>query len=103
MTNYDKLRINPIDYIEKNIAIGIDYIQFDEKLTKPEADFYIIRQQSHNGTYLFTRELINEALSGIVNRTSFCKLNMPKEGIKAVKYTLGSLKIATVFGNIKLN
>lgn len=90
---------NPIAWLE-NRGVNCSHITFDPAL-KPE--YRIIRGTTHDGTLLFTEEVIGKALAPLANRSSFYKHTEPDwEMVKEVRYTVGLARLATVFGQVML-
>ena len=100
--NWKRERHNPLDLIKKFWPeANIDHITYDPKLKK--GDFNVIRQCGGDGTLSFTLDMLQKGLVGIVNMQSFYKKSEPDwSKVKAIKYTIGSMSHATVYGMIKL-
>lgn len=64
-------------------------------------DYYIVRQSTHDGTLLFSYQLMAEAARNLAERTSFHKPRPPAEG-QSVRYEVGPVRHATVFGRVDL-
>lgn len=81
---------------------NIDHIAYDSKMTKGEYD--IIKQCGHDGTKLFTYQMMQEALVRLLNMKTHFKPTTPKDWgkVKAIKYTIGPMRHVTVFGMIRL-
>ena len=91
---------NPIEHIYNLWGnINIDHITYDPKLYKSK--YYIIKQHAHDGTFLFTRDLIQAILHPIISKRSYYKTDKI-DNIKNIKYTIGSLKVIKCYGNIWL-
>lgn len=74
------------------------WVTYDPAM-KPQ--YRIIRQQSHDGTLLFTRELLMNALTPLLLRTSYFMQEPP--GPEMVPhYIVGEIKLLTVFGMVSL-
>ena len=106
----DKLRAtafwwNPIEYIQKNM-IGtkqfprltkraISHIEFDPNVKK---DYNIIRQQTHDGTFWFTYDMINKAMLALINKTTrHIRAGIDWKNVDVLKYTIGWIKISSVY------
>lgn len=103
MSGFKKERHNPIELIKSFWPeANVDHITFDPDLRK--GDFNIIRQSGGDGALLFTIEMLQKGLIDIVNMTSWCTITEPKDWskVKSIKYTIGKMRHATVFGMIKL-
>jgi len=63
--------------------------------------FDIVRQSSHDGTLIFTKEILGRAIENLINKTAYYKKdNM--EGVTDVQYEIGLISLATVFGVVDL-
>lgn len=100
MANWERHRINPIEWMKKR-GWQTDHITYDPKMRK--GDYSIIRGSTHDGTLLFTNELLQEALVHLAAKASFHK---PREAefkaAKDVRYVVGPLRLATVFGTVDI-
>lgn len=103
MHGFRKEHHNPIELI-KNFwpEANVDHITFDPELIK--GDFSVIRQSGGDGTLTFTIEMLQKGLVGIANMTSFCKSTEPTDWskIKEIRYTVGKMGHATVYGMVEL-
>ena len=103
VSEFKKEKHNPIELI-KNFwpDANVSHITYDPKLKR--GDFNVIRQSGGDGTLSFTLEMLQKGLIGIVNMQSFCTSKEPSDWskIKAIKYTVGSMRHVTVFGMLKL-
>ena len=103
MNNFSRERHSPIELIKYYWSeADVSHITYDPKMT--EGDYDIIKSSGHDGTRVFTDRMLQEALLGILNMVSFFKPKPPKdwEKVKGIKYTVGPMRHATVFGMIKL-
>ncbi len=88
----EKVFINPSE-----ISNLPDFVTVNPKLTKETgAQYEIIRSSTHDGTMVFTKELLMSVLSPIVNRVSFFKPEEPTDMSK-VRYEIGLIKLETDF------
>jgi hypothetical protein len=73
-------------------------------MRKSDAQYQIIRQSSHDGTFAFTYELLSDTVLNLVSMDSFAKNYPPDEFKKvvAINYTIGPLWLSTVYGRVKL-
>ncbi len=102
MSGFKRERHNPLNLIKSFWPkANTSHVTYDPNLKK--GDFYIIRQCGGDGTLFFIQEMMQEGLMNIVNCQSYCKSKEPDwDKVKGVKYTLGSINHATVYGMIKL-
>lgn len=100
MSKFERHRINPIEWM-RNRGWPVDHITYDPKMRR--GDYSINRQSAHDGTLLFTEELIHKALVHLAMKASYHK---PREAeftaAKSVQYVVGPLRLATVFGAVDL-
>lgn len=100
MSNWQRERIDPVQYMRQK-GWPCDHITYDPTLRK--GDYSIVRGSTHDGTLLFTLELIEEPLVLLATRHTFHK---PREAeftaAKEVRYVVGPMRLATVFGMVKL-
>lgn len=103
MSNFKKEYYNPIELIERFWPeANVDHIIYDPKLKK--GDFNIIKQSGGDGTLLFTLQMLQNGLIDIVNAKIGSTSNKPKDWskVKSIKYTVGKMRHATVYGMTKL-
>lgn len=84
----------------KNFRLG--HIIFDESIDN-DYDYQVIRSSSHDGTFLFTANLIAEALEPLVNRTTYCKKDLTEDQLKEVigiDYTIGNIRLESEYGKV---
>lgn len=78
-----------------------DHITYDPNMKK--GDWDIIRWYGHDGTLMFTREMLQEGLINIVNQLSYYKPTEPDwNKVIGINYVIGPMRHATVFGMVKL-
>lgn len=100
MSSWERHRINPVEWMRKR-GWPVDHLTYDPKLRK--GDYSIIRGSSHDGTLLFTEELIERALVHLAMKASFHKPRQAEfEAAKEVQYTIGPLRLVTVFGTVDI-
>lgn len=78
------------------------HITVNKKLSRlNEGQFDIVRQFSHDGTLMFTKELLGKAIENLVNKTAYYKGdNM--DGVTDIEYEIGLISLVTVFGVVDL-
>jgi len=80
-----------------------DHITVNPKLNRREEGQYdIVRQTTHDGTMLFTRELLGRTIENIINKASHYTANPPNKKVTDIKYEVGLISLATVYGNVEL-
>lgn len=104
MAGFSRIKLNPLDVVRDQFGVELNHITYDPSLRKADCHYQVIRQTSHDGTLLFTHELLASALVEIANMHSYSKKLPPKDWDKviAIKYTLGPLWLTTVYGRVNL-
>lgn len=103
MSKFRREKRNPIDLIRKFWPeASTDHITYDPDMKK--GDYSIIRQSGGDGTLLFTLAMLQSGLVSIVNQQSYWKPTEPKDWskVKGIRYVVGPMRHATVFGMIYL-
>lgn len=78
------------------------HITTNPKLSRVnEAQFDIVRQSSHDGTLIFTKELLGRGIYNLVNKTAYYKGD-DMNGVVDIEYEIGLISLATVFGVVDL-
>lgn len=101
MSDWTREKIDPIKLME-SFGFPHDHVTYD--LTLRKGDYSIIRQQIHDGTMIFTHDLLRQIVGPVAFKRSFWK-NQEKEFDSAagrVKYVVGPVKLSTVFGKVDL-
>jgi hypothetical protein len=107
-------KYNPIDMISNLLkqtqpqlkdyegTIQVQHIIYDKDVV-PE--YNLIRSSTHDGTMMFTHQLMCEAVECLVNRTTCYVKTQPKypSTIKDMKYIIGDIELKTEYGIKDLN
>lgn len=95
-------KLNIIEEISKVIELNgygnglvLQHIQYDEKVND-EYDYQIIRQSTHDGTMLFTKNVIQEALIPLMKKES-CHVDYVNKGVKDISYLVGNITVETEY------
>jgi hypothetical protein len=77
--------------------ISVEHIQFDKDVV-PE--YHVIRNITHDGTMMFTQEVLDKALIPLINRTTCCKTSEPEDisKVKWMGYIIGEVELKEEFG-----
>jgi hypothetical protein len=76
------------------------FITTNPNLTKFNgAEYDIVRGSKHDGTAIFTKELLFSTIQNVINGTSIC-IGRPTDNI--LGYEVGLISLATVYGTIDL-
>ncbi|WDQ26704.1 hypothetical protein phiKPNH21_00092 [Klebsiella phage phi_KPN_H2] len=103
MGKFRKEKLNPVDVLRDQFGIMCEHITYDPGLKKSGCHFQVIRQCSHDGTMLFTTELLADTLLGIANMQAYPKNLAPEfDKLVAIKYTVGPIWLSTVYGVVDL-
>lgn len=79
------------------------HIELDEKLKPHHGQFDIVRQSGHDGTLLFTLQMLQDVLINPINMQSHFKGDdIDFDKLKSITYKVGMIYHSTVFGRIKL-
>lgn len=99
--NFKGKAIGDCSYLADDAKIDIPYIVYD-KSVKPQ--YKIIRESTHDGTLLFTQQVIFKAIEPLLKGQSYYK---PEEkqfiNAKEIKYIVGDMELKSVFKDIKLH
>lgn len=92
-------KINLIDWL-KSENVMPENIEYVENL---EPEYRIARRQSHDGTMIFTHDLIGEIANLLLKRESYYKLTEPDwSKVTDIKYKVGPMEIQSKFGQVNL-
>ena len=100
--SFRKARHNPIELMLKLYPdASLRHITYDPKLKKGE--YEIIRQGTHDGTLIFTQEILQKSVLNILNETSYYIKTKPDwSRLKGIVYTIGKIKHCTVYGDVSM-
>ncbi len=94
--------INPLEVCRIMKITLPDHITINPALKKGnEAKFEMIRQTSHDGTSIFTCDLLEDVLLPILNKNVYYKGDS-LEGVTDIKYEIGLISLACVYGHINV-
>lgn len=101
MSSFEKERFS-LDDIMKILEAkwtGNPHITYDPSLVP---QYRIIRQQSHDGTQIFTLDLIRDSMMHLFTMNSYYKpMGLPPEDCY-VQYTVGTIRLVTVYGTVDI-
>ncbi|WP_079709808.1 hypothetical protein [Paraliobacillus ryukyuensis] len=99
--------INPMEYISSILessgygsGLEVGHIEYD-KSTNKEFHHQIIKESTHDGTILFTANLIGEALLPLINKHLYFKDSISEEelmSLKDVNYVIGDIELESEYG-----
>lgn len=102
MRNFEKNRFNPIDIIKETWPeADVSHIDFDPSLKSGE--YKIIRQVSHDGTLIFSKDLLIRGVLNVARGGSYLKGKEPDwDRLVKIRYTVGWARNAVVFGKVRV-
>ena len=79
----------------KDVRLG--HIKFDKDIVP---QYHIIDSSTHDGTLMFTMELINKSLLRLINKKTCYIPTKPADElhVKDIKYTIGEIELKSEFG-----
>lgn len=98
--------INPIELISKmierngygkNLVLG--HVNYNQ-LINSDFDFEIIRSTTHDGTLVFTMNILEEVLLPIINKNAV-HADYRNKPLKDINYEIGDIKLVSTFQNNK--
>lgn len=102
--SWSKARFNPLTWLD-GYGINVPWLSFDPRVVKGVTEGAIIRRRTsrHDGTSMFTHEIVSILLEPLVNRALFY-IPDPPENHPGQKqhYTLGWLHLASIYGMVDL-
>lgn len=105
MSNFNKKRHNPIELTRAWWPdANIDHITYDPNMKNKDRDYWRIEESGGDGTLLFTIKMLQKLLLPLINKTTYYN-QTPKELLEKaidIRYTIGDIKHATVFGMVYL-
>jgi len=78
-------------------GVYLEHIKFDKDIVP---QYHIIDSSTHDGTFIFTDELINKSLLRLINQGTYFIPTAPKDltTIKGMTYTIGEITLKSEFG-----
>lgn len=99
MSNFKRERINPLELMKK-WDWDTPHIEFEPFF---KGNLSINRQVSHDGTFVFYQEILQDTLIRLANKETYKKNDYTKnKAIVDIKYTIGWLYLFTVYGQVKI-
>lgn len=100
--NFRKELLNPMGLITQLWPeADIRHITYDPSLKASQRDYWRIAQSGGDGTMLFTIEMCKQLLLPLVSKSSL-KKQAPKKDTTDIKYTIGKIRHAVVYGMVWL-
>ena len=102
MSDFHRDYINPLDLINSYWSdVDISHIEYDSDLKVKDSDYCRIEQGGHDGTLLFTIELLQKSLLPLLNKSTY-HISVDMDKVKDIKYKIGKIRLSTVFGMVNL-
>lgn len=103
MAGFSRIKLNPLDVVRDQFGVELNHITYDPSLRKADCHYQVIRQCAHDGTMMFTCDLLAETLHNLIKMESYAKKSPPNfSKLVAIKYTVGPLWLSTVYGQVQL-
>lgn len=105
MSDFKREKHNPIELMKMWWPdADLSHITYDPKMKASDREYWRIEESGGDGTLSFTIEMLQKALLPIINMCSTCKRTEPKDWrlVKGMKYTIGDMRHATVYGKVEL-
>jgi hypothetical protein len=103
---YEKIWRNPMDIFGGPLSGNdISHITYDESMKFADREYYMVKESTHDGTLLFTQNMLINLLLPLILKTTCFKMTMPANVklVKNIKYTVGKIRHAIVFGRFDIN
>lgn len=99
--NFERYLEDPMELMRGRFGFDPYNITYDPSLWK--GDYSIVRQQTHDGTFSFIFEMQAKIFGLLLLRRSFHVANPPDlKRLRDIRYTIGKLRTAVVYGLVKL-
>lgn len=104
MKNWRREKINPLEFIKANWPdFDCSHITYDANFKRSSREYWIVRGGGHDGTQLFTWEMLRDAVAPLMLQQSCLKSKIPDaEAGRGMRYVVGPMLLATVFGMVDL-
>lgn len=105
MSDFTKAIHNPMEMIKEWWPdADISHIEYDPTMKRKDRQYWRIEQCGGDGTLLFSIDMMQKLLLRILNKDSWHIPSLPEDQstVKDIKYTIGNISHATVFGKVEL-
>lgn len=105
MSNWRREKINPVKFINDNWPdIDTSHIVYDPNFKRQDRQYWIIRGGGHDGTQIFTFEMLRDAVAPLVTQQSCFKRDIIENdvGLIGMRYRVGPMLLSTVYGMVDL-
>jgi len=105
-SNFRRAYIDPLEFISSTWPdADTSHITYLPEMKSSERQFYRMEGCEHDGTLIFTNNMIRKCLVPLLNKTVYYKpsaeqLKGKKGNIIGINYKIGRMKHAVVFGEI---
>lgn len=98
-----RMTANPMDVLRNWFGVkpeDVPWIIYDPGVNP---QYRIRRRSTHDGTFLFSKELAARTLERVVTRTGYCTSEpIAEEDWPFITYRVGDIRVATSYGTYKL-
>ena len=100
---FEKQKINPVELMN-SWGWEVDHITFNPNIKESDCGFFRHRRATHDGTLIFTQEMLQNLLLPLANKEKYSKKYPPVDWklVKDIHYQVGFIKLAMVFGEVDL-
>lgn len=104
---FRKTILNPLEILKNWVGVDeedISHISFNPSLKESEADYHRSAGSSHDSTLIFTIQSLGRLFYPLCASESSSILNPPDptKKLKRIRYEIGNLKWAQVFGTVNI-
>jgi hypothetical protein len=100
LRGFSRHKLNPVEQLQR-LGWDHEHVTFDPTLKR--GAYYILRESKHDGTVIFSEELLAKALMLITSQDSYWKGDEPYwPTLKGIRYRVGWMKVAIVYGMVDL-
>ena len=100
---FSREKLNPLKLMNE-WGWDTKHIKFNPDLKESERDFFRNRRCTHDGTSVFTKQMLQDLLVDLANMKCSSNKNPPdkERQLIGINYELGFIKKAAVFGTVNL-
>jgi hypothetical protein len=105
VSKFQRERINPLEVIKfLGIKNDVSHISYNPEVHFNNCQYFRIQQSSHDGTFMFSDELLLDLLEGLVLKSSYYipSLVATWDNVLGIHYEVGDIRRSVVFGNVEL-
>jgi hypothetical protein len=100
LRGFSRHKLNPVEQLQR-LDWPSKHVTFDPTLK--HGTYFVRRGTAHDGTLIFSDELIRRALVEIAKRQGYWKGEEPDwSKLRGIRYRVGWMKVAIVYGMVDL-